>query len=187
MTRAAGEHQPDHRREPDPFGGPRFGFDEAPHARAQDPEDDQPEAERRQRCTHEVQVPPLLTRPLGYAAGEDENRQHDHDLAREHPAPREVGGEQAADDRADPDRDRGRSGDQPVGARPFVDSEVHRHQRDDRRQDQHRPDALKAGPPEQQHPEARRDRRDERAAAVDHAADREGALAADDLARPSRR
>ena len=125
---------------------------------------------------------PALAAALGHAAGEHEDHEHDQDLAREDVAPREVGREQAADDRPDRDRDRGRGGDEPVGAGPFVALEVRGDERDDRGQDQRRADALQARPADQQHGEARRDRRDERAAAVDDAADREGALATDDLA-----
>ena len=73
-------------------------------------------------------------------------------------------------------------GDQAVGAGPFGAAEVGGDERDDRRQDQRGADALQDRPADHQHRQVRRERGGERAAAVDHAADREGALAADDLA-----
>ena len=57
-----------------------------------------------------------------------------------------------------------------------------RDERDDRGQDQRRADALEERPAEQQDRQVRRERGRQRAAAVDHAADREGALAPDQRA-----
>ena len=83
------------------------------------------------------------------ADGED--RDHDQDLADEHPAPRRVGREQPADQRTGGDGDRPGRGDQPVGTRAPGRLEVRRHQRDDRRQDQRGADALEERPAEHQH------------------------------------
>ena len=102
--------------------------------------------------------------PSSIRRARSEDPEHDHHLAREHVAPREVGREQTADDRTDRDRDRGGGGDQPIRARSLRASEVGRHERDDRGQDQRRPEALEARPPDQQHAEVRRDRGDERPA-----------------------
>ena len=140
----AAEHQPDHRREPDPFGRVGLGLDEAPGPGAQDAEHDQPEAEGREPGPDQVQLHlPLRLAGLD-AAGEDEDRDHDQDLAGEDVAPGEVGGEEAADDRADRDRDRRGGGDQAVGAGPFGAAEVGGDEGDDRGQDQRRPEALQA-------------------------------------------
>ena len=105
---------------------------------------------------------------------------HEHDLAGEDPAPREVGRAEAADQRADRHRHRARCRHEPVGRGPLLGREVPRDERDDRGQDQRRPDPLQERPAEEQDGQALRDRRREGAAAVDHAADRERALAADD-------
>ena len=150
-TSAAAEDQPDRRRQAEPFGRAGLGLDEAPGPRRRMPVDDQPEAERRQRGAHQVELHARVARPLGHAAGEEEDPDHDHDLAREHVAPREVGRAEAADDRADRDRDRGGRGDQPVGARPLGGPEVRRHERDDRGQDQSGPETLQARPADQQY------------------------------------
>ena len=118
----------------------------------------------------------------GDPAGEEEDRDDDQDLAGEDVAPREVGGEEAADDRPDRDRDRGGRGDQTVGARPFAGGEVGGDEGDDRGQDQGGAEALQARPADQQDPQVRCQRGDQRSGPVDHAADREGAAAAEDLA-----
>ena len=82
-------------------------------------------------------------------------------------------------ERADRDGDRARRRDEPVGRGPPLGREVAGDERDDRRQDQRRADALEERPAEEQDRQVLRERGRERAAAVDHAADRERALAAD--------
>ena len=72
--------------------------------------------------------------------------------------------------------------DQPVGARALGLAEVRRDQRHDRGHDQHRAQALQARPADHQHRQVRRQRRRQRPARVDDAADRERALAPEDLA-----
>ena len=105
---------------------------------------------------------------------------HDDDLAREHPAPGEVRRAEAADQWPDRDRDGARRSDEAVRGRAARLGEVAGDERDDRRQDQRGADALEEGPADQQDGEARRQRRRQRPCAVDHAADRERPLAADD-------
>ena len=93
---------------PSQSGASGFGLDEAPRPRAQDAEHDQAEAERRERGADEVEphLPLAARRPMRRAS--DQDHEHDEDLAGEHVAPREVGREEAADERADRDRDRAR-------------------------------------------------------------------------------
>ena len=123
-----------------------------------------------------------LDRRVLDAAREDEKDDDDDDLADEHVAPGGVGGDEAADERPDGDRHRGRRGDEAVGLRPGLDREVAGHQRDDRRHDQRGADALEERPADDEDREARRERRGQRAGGVDDAADGEGAAAADDAA-----
>ena len=94
----------------------------------------------------------------------------------------QVGGEQAADQRPGRHRDRAGRGDQPVGARALITREVRRDQRDDRRHDQRGPGTFQHRPAHDQHGQVRRQRGGQRPAPVDDAPDREGALAAEDLA-----
>ena len=63
-----------------------------------------------------------------------------------------------------------------------VAREVRRDQRDDGRQDQRGPGAFQDRPSHDQHGQVPRQRGGQRPAPVDHAPDREGALAAEDLA-----
>ena len=56
---------------------------------------------------------------VGHAAGEREDRGDDEHLAHEHPAPRQVGREEAADEGAGGDRDGAGRRHQPVGPRPL--------------------------------------------------------------------
>jgi hypothetical protein len=125
-------------------------------------------------------VQPLLDGCIRDPARENEDREHDHDLSSEDPPPREVRRTETTDQRADGDRDRSCRGDQPVRGGPPLGREVPRDQRHDGRQDQRCADALQERPAEEQHREALRNRGRERPAAVDHAADRERTLAADD-------
>ena len=111
-----------------------------------------------------------------------EDHRDDQHLAGEHPPPRGVGRERAADQRAQRGGDRAGGGDEPVGARALGLAEVRRDQRHDRGHDQHRAQALQARPADHQHRQVRRQRRRQRPAGVDDAADRERALAAEDLA-----
>ena len=103
-------------------------------------------------------------------------------FAGEHPAPREVRRAEAADQRADRNGNRARRRHEPVGGGSPLGREVTGNEGDDGRQDQRRADALEQRPAEQQYGQALRERRRQRAAAVDHAPDRERALPADDRA-----
>ena len=175
----AAEDQPDRGRETGPRRPAGLGLDPAPLGRAKHAEHEQAEAERREHRTDVVQLGALLDRRIGDAARQKQDREHDHDLSCEHPAPREVRRAEAPDQRPDRDRDGARSRDEPVGRGPALGREVPGNEGDDGRQDQRRADALEERPAEEQHGQALRDRRRERAAAVDHAADREGALPTD--------
>ena len=96
----AREHEPDHRREPEPLGSIRLGLHEPPRTRAQDADHDQ----------HRGRPPtaPVPTRSslAPFSAGVSFTRRARarititiSDLADEHPPPRGVGREQAADHR----------------------------------------------------------------------------------------
>ena len=135
---APAEEQPDHRREPEPRGRVGLGLHEAPRPRAQHAVDDQAETEGRERGADEVEPGALFLRRVGGAAVEQEDHADDQDLADEHVAPRPVGGEQPADQRAERDRDRATRSDDAVGAWPLGLHEVRRHQRHDRGHHQRR-------------------------------------------------
>ena len=77
--------------------------------------------------------------------------EHDEDLADEHPSPRQIRGEQAADERTGGHGDRTGRGNQPVRAGAFRAREVRRDQGHDRGHDQRGADALEERPPEDQH------------------------------------
>ena len=119
---------------------------------------------------------------LGHPAGQGEDREHDQHLAREHPAPREVGREQTAD----------RSGRPPPRSPPAEATRPYARGRSSRPKFDATsatiagrisaaPMPSRQRPSEQQHAEVRRDGGGERPAAVDDAPDRECTLAADDL------
>ena len=174
------EDQPQRRREAEQLRRVRLRRHPAPHARAQHAEDGEP----RPAADSTTPTRSILrrARPRGSSAIRRVSTriaEHDQHLAGEHPAPAQVGREQPADERADGDGDRARRHHQPVRARPALGAEVGRHERDDRGQDQRRADPLEERPADQQDRQRRRDRGGERARAVDHAADRERPLAAD--------
>ena len=91
-------------------------------------------------------------------AGEDQDHEHDQDLAGEDPAPGEVRRRDAADQRSDGHGDGARRHDQAVGARATRHRDVAGDQGDDGRQDQGRADALEERPAEDQHRQVRRQR-----------------------------
>ena len=136
------------RREPRPGRPVGLRLDPAPLARAEDAEDEQPEPERRQHGADHVEARALLGRRVGDPAGEEQDDEDDHDLAGEDPAPGEVRRAEAADQRADRDRDRARGRDQPVRGGPALGREVAGDERDDRGQDQRRADPLEERPAE---------------------------------------
>ena len=103
-------------------------------------------------------------------------------LADEHVAPRPVRGEQPSDQRTDGHRDRAARHHDAVGAGPVGLDEVRCHQCHDRRHHQRGADALEERPAEHQHREIRRQRGRQRTARVDHTADRECTLPAEDRA-----
>ena len=70
-------------------------------------------ARRRQHGADEVEPHALLGGRVGHAPRHHEDAEHDEDLTREHPAPRRVGREQAADQRSGGDGDRARRRDSP--------------------------------------------------------------------------
>ena len=96
------EDQPDRGRETGPRRPAGLGLDPAPLGRAKHAEDEQAEAERREHRTDVVQLGALLDRRIGDPARQKQDREHDHDLSCEHPAPREVRRAEAADQRARP-------------------------------------------------------------------------------------
>jgi hypothetical protein len=173
------QDQPDGRRQARPRRCAWLGMDPAPYARAQHAEDEEAEPERRKNGTHDVEARAPLGRGVRDPPCQDEDREHDHDLAREDPPPGEVRGEEAPDQRSDGDRDRTCGRDQPIGGGTPLRREVAGDERDDRRQDQRGADSFQEGPAEQEHRQAGRERRRERAAAVDDAADRERTLSSD--------
>ena len=179
---AAAEDQPDHRRQPQPRGRIRLRLHESPRPGAQDPVDDEAQPERRERGADEVEAGAFLLRRVGGAPVEEEHDPDDEHLADEHVSPRPVRGEQPADQRAERDGDRAARHHDAVGAGPLALDEVRRHQRHDRRHHQRGADALEERPAEHQHREVGRQRGRQRTARVDHAADRERALAAEDRA-----
>ena len=152
------EHEPDRRRQARPRGAVGLGLDPAPLARAEHAEDEQSEPERREHRADDVELRPLLDRRVRDPPREDEDRDHEHDLAGEDPPPREVGRAEAADERPDRDGDRAGRRDEPVRRRPPLGREVPGDERDDRGQDQRRADSLQERPAEQQHRQALRDR-----------------------------
>ena len=117
---AAAEHEPDHRREPEPLGSIRLGLHEAPRPRLQDADHDQAEAGRGQRRADQVEPGALLGRRVVHAPRQSEDHEHDQHLADEHPPPRGIGGEHAADQRPrapPPSRRRPRPARRRAGAR----------------------------------------------------------------------
>ncbi len=159
-----------------------LGQEPAPRRRLEDPEDDEGETRRRQRRAEQVDLRGVGDRLVGRASRQDLDGDDDEHLAGEDVAPRQVGGEEAADHGADGDGDGRRGGDQAVGFRPLRGHEVAGHQSDDGRHDQHRADALEERPADDEHREVGRQRGGQRAAAVDDATNRERLLAPDDAA-----
>ena len=181
---AAGEHEPDHRRESEPFWRSRLGLYEPPRARAQDADHDQPKAGRRQRGADQVELGALLGRCVVHPPRQSEDQRHDQHFADEHPPPRGVGREHAADHRPGCSRDRAGGRHQPVGTRPLGPREVRSDERHDRRHDQDRAESLQERPADDQHRQAVRQRGRQRPTRVDHAPERKRTLAADDLPDP---
>ncbi len=178
-----GEDQPDGRREPCPGRCRPASAGSSPTRPTQHAEDEQREPDCRQDGADDVELADASSAARRRSGGRATRIASTITTSPgEHPAPREVRRREAADQRADGDRDRTGGRDQPVGRGPALDREVAGDERDDRGQDQRRADALEERPAEQQHRQVRGDRGRERAAAVDHAADRERALAADDRA-----
>ena len=184
---AAAEYQPDHRREADPLGCFGLGLHDAPGAGLQDPEDDEAQTQRRQEGPEEVELDALLGRRVVDAAREQNDHRDDQHLTDEHPPPRGVGREEAADQRAQRGGDRAAAATSPYARGSLGLAEVRRHERHDRGHDQHRAQSFQARPAEHQHRQVRRQRRRQRPAGVDDAADRERALATRGSRRPCRR
>ena len=158
-------------------------LDEAPHAAAQDREHDQAQAARRQR--HADDVEPRAARGAGGPRdlpAQQQDDDHDDGLAGEHVAPRELRRHPAADQRAGGDRDGRDAAEQRVGERALAALVAGGGQRRDRRDHEHRAEPLDPRPADQQHREVRAQRRRQRPDAVDRQADRERAVAAQDVA-----
>ena len=83
-----------------------------------------------------------LGRGVSHTAGEREDRHHDYDLAREHPAPREVGREEPPDQRTGRHRYRAGGGNQAICAGAPLGWKVGCDEGDDGGQDQGGADAL---------------------------------------------
>ena len=177
----AAQEEPQHRRGTEPLRRPFFRLHDTPRSRPDDPVDDGAEAQGGKEGPDQVEADTAFGRRVGHPQAERQDPDHDDDFAGKDPAPAGVGGEEAADERTDSDSDGTGGGDQAIGPWPLARAEVRRHQRDDGRHDQHRAEPFEEGPAEQQHPERARDRGRERPTAVDHAADHEGPLAAQDL------
>ena len=86
-------------------GASGSGLHEPPRARAQNAKDDQPEAHRRLQGADQVEPDALLRGHVVHPPCQGEDHDDDHNLAGEHPPPRRVGGECAADDRPQRSRD----------------------------------------------------------------------------------
>src|SRR5204862_4061295 len=114
------EHQPEARRDAAPGGAVRLRLDPAPLARAEDAEDEEAQPEGGEDDADEVELRPLGDGSVGDLARQHEDPQHDHDLAREQPAPGEVGRAEAADQRADRHGDGTGGGYAAVSCRPAL-------------------------------------------------------------------
>ena len=161
----------------------RARLDEPPDAAAQDREHDQPEADRRQRHSHPVELrTPLGVRGLRDPPAEKQDPDHDHGLGGEHVAPRELRRHPAADQRTGRDGDRGDAPEQRVGDRAVAALVAGGGERRDRGDHEHCAEPLDARPADQQDAEVGAQGRGERPDPVDRQADREGAVAAEDVA-----
>ena len=90
---------------PNQDGRARLRLDQAPLAGAQHAEHEQPSPMAESTAPTRSSAARSLGRRVGDPPGEHEDAEHDHDLAGEHPAPGEVRRGEAADQRADGDRD----------------------------------------------------------------------------------
>ena len=161
----------------------RARLDDAPHAAAQDRDHDQAEAGRGQRHPHDVELrPPLRRGRLRDLPAQEQDEDHDHGLGGEHVAPCELRGHPAADQRAGGDRDRGGPPEQRIGQRAVLALVGGGGERRYGRHHQHGAEPLDPRPADQQDGEVRAQRGGERPDAVDRQADRERAVAAQDVA-----
>ncbi len=113
---AAAQDQPDHGRQAQPGGRVRLRLHEPPRPGAEDPVDDEAEAERRERGADEVEARALLLRGVRRTPVQQQHDPDDEHLADEDVAPRPVGREEPADQRADRDGDRAARHHEAVGA-----------------------------------------------------------------------
>ena len=163
--------------------GADFGYDPAPRRTLEDAEHDHAEARRRQRRTDEVERGRVLRDGvLLHPPAEQEDDRHDHDLAHEHVAPREVRGHPAADDRPDGDGRCRDPADEAVREGPLLALVVRGDERGDRGHDEHGTEALDQRPAEQQDRKAGADRRDQRPSGVDREAHGERPVLPPDVA-----
>jgi hypothetical protein len=107
---------------------------------------------------------------------------HEHDLAREHDAPAEVGRCPASEDRTDRDAGAGDAADDRVRRFAGVALEVARDERGERRKHERGADSFEDRPAECENCDGRRERRHQRSAAIDDQSDDERAAASDDVA-----
>ena len=154
----------------------------APAAALEDPEDDQAQTDSRERRSDHVE----LRRVVGLRRGvhplaDEQDGDHDHDLADEDVAPAEVRRHEAADHRADRDRGSGDPADDPVGEGAVLALVVGRREGGDRRDHEHRAETFHERPAEEENGEVRAQGRDQRAEPVDREPDREGPVATPDV------
>src|SRR5664280_2900769 len=164
-------------------GGPvRLGPYPSPDAGAKDPVHGQREPDDGEQGSERVEGGARLGRGVLDAPDRDQDDQHDHDFACEHPAPRGEGGDGAADQWPGSHCDGTRRRDQSVGGRPTLLREIAGHKCDDGRHDQRGPEALQARPSDDQHGQVGGEGRDQRPGSVDHQADGEGPTPPDECA-----
>ena len=154
---------------------------EPPLADLEDAEDDQAEPGHRQRDAELVDLRTALRGRVHDHADEEQQDQHHERLAGEHDAPAEVFGREAAEQRPECGARRRYPAEDPVGDGAIASLVVAGGERRDGRNHECRAEALDQRPADQQHREVLRERRDQRADAVDDHADREGAPAAPDV------
>ncbi len=162
----------------------RARLDEAPHAAAQDRDHDQAQSGRGKRHPDDVEPrAPRRRGRLGDPSAQEQDRDHDHGLGREHVAPRELGRHPAADQRTGGDRDRGDPAEQRVRQCAVLALVGRGGERRDRRHHQHGTEPLDPRPSDQQDGQVRAQRGGERADSIDRQPDREGPVAAQDVAQ----
>ena len=176
------EDEPEDRRGPEPDRCVGLRLHEAPRAGADHAVHHQGEAGGGEDRADRVEAHAGDRGRVGHPCRESQDAEHDDDLGDEHHPPAQVRGAQPADQRADGHRDGTGRRHQPVGPGTIGAAEVRRHEGHDRGHDQRGAQPLENRPADDEDGKGLRQRRRERTAPVDHAADHEGTLAAEDLA-----